>query len=324
MKTVIKPKHRPAPAGFTLVELLTVIVIIGILASLTVGAGIMVRNRVRQSLIQNDIKQLDMALQSYKNEYGEFPPDFWGVSLPANNVLGQAARARVVRHLRKAFPRISFTTSGSENQFAEFATAVNSTWGLDPSQFTPAQALVFWLGGLPDPSTGKPSGFHTDPANPFKTGSPRTQPLFDFDPERLINDPSRPQFHYGYAPARVAPVVPYVYFRAAKSTDTGKYEYAHYDSTASNHVLPSVDFGTESGVAVPYLKTAGNYPPTYASAETRRWPNPETYQILAAGLDGVYGASAAYRFTTDAQGFTDGDYDNLANFTEGRLEDEIE
>ena len=67
--------------GFTLVELLTVIVMIGILASLITGAAIMARAAVRRTVVLSEIGQLDVALKNYKTKFGEYPPDFAGVTM---------------------------------------------------------------------------------------------------------------------------------------------------------------------------------------------------------------------------------------------------
>ena len=62
--------------GFTLVEMLVVITIIGILAGLAIPAVIVARNRAKITAVAMDIKQLEMACQHYKEKFGEYPPDF--------------------------------------------------------------------------------------------------------------------------------------------------------------------------------------------------------------------------------------------------------
>src|SRR6478735_9272751 len=67
---MIRPKHRH---GFTIVELLIVIVVIAILASITVVAysGIQVRARDSQRL--SDINAIAKALELYKTQNGQYP-----------------------------------------------------------------------------------------------------------------------------------------------------------------------------------------------------------------------------------------------------------
>lgn len=60
-------------AGFTLVELLVVMVIIALLAGLIFAAGPGVVRLVRKQSVQNDIQQLKIAIMSYYTEYGRYP-----------------------------------------------------------------------------------------------------------------------------------------------------------------------------------------------------------------------------------------------------------
>ena len=303
-----KPKHIQR-GGFTLVEMLTVIVIIGILAGLVVGASVAVRNAARRAIIITEIKQLEMALQTYKSEMGEYPPDF--AFCERDDEVGEEARARVVRHLRKAWPRMRLTGTTDE-QFAKFLTACGVTAGPNPDQLNPSTALAFWLGGpLID---GQPRGFHSDPADPFNLGEPRTKPYFDFDKNRLMG--------YQFFPAKIQPASPYVYFRPVKIG--AKYEYGAVNDTTFIPLKVDFDGGN---ICVPYLEDAENANPVEAGHK-RAWRAPETYQILSAGLDGVYstydGADPApFRVSRLGVGFSNGDYDNLASFAEGELEAEL-
>jgi prepilin-type N-terminal cleavage/methylation domain-containing protein len=65
-------RHR---AAFTLIELLTVIVIIGILASLTVGVAGIASRRSKVSRTQAELARLDLAIREYKARFGFYPPD---------------------------------------------------------------------------------------------------------------------------------------------------------------------------------------------------------------------------------------------------------
>ena len=58
---------------FSLVEILTVVAIIGILAGISLGITSYVKTKNREVQTQTTIKMLEMALEQYKNKYGSYP-----------------------------------------------------------------------------------------------------------------------------------------------------------------------------------------------------------------------------------------------------------
>jgi len=376
--------RKTACSGFTLVEMLVVITIIGILVGFTAVYLGPVRVAARNAAINVEIDQLEMSLENYKNEYDDYPPTFIDVNLVAelgdtvpNRDRQNDARNAVIRHLRRAFPRyvpgrirnalpspnpdgLPNVADGTGDTFDEFANDVyyynmhpqpfTGTPTIDPRGFDPASALVFWLGGLPEAPPGAggqwiPAGFHSDPEMPFKPGTPRNQPLFDYDPERIAvgehhctipwdsttaPDPSMdpPNRFLRYYPDHVD--APYVYFRARRRGANWQYcvewdpepkpvPYAYYHAIVN---------GNLDNICVAYRDPQT---PPY-------WREHEKYQIIAAGLDGQFGTLpprippddpsggvAQHRVTKTAVNFSEADFDNLANFcTAATLEKEIE
>jgi prepilin-type N-terminal cleavage/methylation domain-containing protein len=66
-------RHNCSPRGFTLVELLTVMAIIAILAALVLAAGAGVMAKAARSRATVEIKAMSDALEAYKNDNGVYP-----------------------------------------------------------------------------------------------------------------------------------------------------------------------------------------------------------------------------------------------------------
>ena len=66
----MRPRHNH---GFTIVELLIVIVVIAILAAITIVAYNGIQNRARDAQRLSDITAIAKALESYKAQTGSYP-----------------------------------------------------------------------------------------------------------------------------------------------------------------------------------------------------------------------------------------------------------
>jgi len=148
---------REPRRGFTLIEMLAVIVIIGILASLITMAAVAAINRAKKARIKLEIDGLEMAIKNYINEFGDLP-DFTDTDA-------------VRRHMKNRWPKIT-------------DAQINSVL----SNQNAASSIVFFLGGMTDPGNPKKLiGFSADERNPFDTSTnvSRDPPRFEFEPDRL-------------------------------------------------------------------------------------------------------------------------------------------
>jgi len=66
---------RARRAGFTLVEIMVVVVIIGLLAAMAISAIGRIRERSENATIANDLRTFSAAFEQYALETGGWPPD---------------------------------------------------------------------------------------------------------------------------------------------------------------------------------------------------------------------------------------------------------
>ena len=201
MNRSLATRHSPLAArrGFTLIEMLTVVVIIGILASFVTAAAIAARKAARKFAIHQEVMQLDMAVRALQADYGDYPPDFsdWA----SNDSLA------VDRWLLRAFPRYALTGSNTTLS-QQMVNDILSNYKVNVAN--PAAALVVFLGDVPavagaynaysvqNPNgSGIPwrsDGFNADPTQPFSPGQPRIKAKFEFPSARVDTYLGSPYF----------------------------------------------------------------------------------------------------------------------------------
>lgn len=81
------PLMRARPMGFTLIELITVVAIIGVLAALTFPAVQTVRVNAARKKAKAELHRVQTAIDAYKAHHGFYPPDN---PIPANPPLVNA------------------------------------------------------------------------------------------------------------------------------------------------------------------------------------------------------------------------------------------
>ena len=251
-------------SGFTLVELLAVIMIIALLAGLVTPAVMRARNSARNAAIKAEIDMLHMAIMNYKNEYGSFPP---AIDLNPNTAGSASAK-----HLQRLFPRCT-NIVGTSGQL-QGAQAI-----------TPVGALASWLMGYTD-----------DPSSPFQPPANRKK-LFDFDQTRLNGASFTPSGKKGSPYMYISSAE---YLSVAVPTNSAG---LHPTPTSSPplfvHVMPDTTLTNGAARQIPswasslsdsdrnaWLFTISETP---AERSFQRVFNPDTFQILCAGQDEEFG-----------------------------------
>ena len=125
--TLRKPsKHAilPADAGMTLLELLVVIAVIGILASISIQQVSLYRARAIDASMRSDLKNAAMAMESYYGEYLEYPNTQAAILL-----VGYRNTSGVSLTINVTSPS-SFTLTAARPNGSQVSFAYDSTTGL--------------------------------------------------------------------------------------------------------------------------------------------------------------------------------------------------
>ncbi|OGC93998.1 MAG: hypothetical protein A2142_07265 [candidate division Zixibacteria bacterium RBG_16_48_11] len=114
-------KQRKSQEGFTLMELMIVVVVIGILAALAVPRFLKAGARSKQSEAKSILKQIYVMERAYRQENDTY---VFGVGAGP----GQNITPLIVEIMNNA--RYSYVISGGTNSFTATATTISAT-GLD-------------------------------------------------------------------------------------------------------------------------------------------------------------------------------------------------
>jgi prepilin-type N-terminal cleavage/methylation domain-containing protein len=328
--------------GFTLVEMMVVIAIIGVLLAILIPAVMNYISSGPRTVTKSEIEQLSTAIESFKQKYKvDFIPSqirLWPVYADYTLVENGAAQddpldRDSVNYLIRLWPQITSPAPGAAlAPWKDPAVGIN--WhgkvkvvnGVTVNQIYRRKAgaplvtlegdqcLVFFLGGIPLPGTANsPPGIQgwshnpRDPAAIITEPTGRVPPLFEFASERL------------WLRAGDAGASAHGFYSFAdtwgKSTGNTKSPYIYfsnygkrngYNTNANNGALQRYATGDCQSLGVwPYYQST--------SAATIAAVNPSGYQIISAGQDGQFGPGGLW--APPASPATGVGADDQANFS---------
>ena len=291
-----KQNHR---GGFTLVELLIAIAVIGILAGMLSYALIPAWSRAKEFTIQQEMNQLEQALEQFKIKYGFYPPSFVRIQNPGDvNSDGSINDLDRVAALLPYINRIA--PNHGEDAGTVGSRPIDLWWAAVGSNigFAEGDDLVFWLSGLTKNQQFPLTGNGTATPVAYDDGSFEREIFFEFKQAQLVLEAGGVA-HYNQPQGKEFP-----------------YLYIDHES-----------YGWGPTLTTPIWYDGYSAGPNGAGGVL--YENPDTFQLVTFGLDGLPGAPAIPTGTVDAGVIGNWTHwlatgpaadDNICNFAQGRLE----
>jgi len=322
----LRQRKPRGSAGFTLIELMVVVVIIAILVGLLLPAIMSVRRTARDTEVRTDIAALEDAIAKFKVTFGTEPPS--EISLYASAAAWeQTATSR--RHkglIKQLWPQFNFANCGG---FSDGTNFPNPPFPPMTTQrdLSGAECLVFFLGGMVNLTNGAFTGFSKDPQQPFGHGTNREGPFFEFKgslrtPLMAAGDGAwvgRMTDKDGdWFPEYRDPLPqqqnPYLYFNGVNGYRTD-FPMSNPWHNTDNYVagVPAMSINNAYYNRPDYTTTFLTVAPAMSNPH-----KPKGIQIISPGADATYGIGGAYT-PASTGGFNEADRDNITNFHSGRL-----
>ncbi len=254
--------------GFTLVEVLTVVVIIGILVSLLVPAVMMVKRMAREAQQKAQIATIETALLAFKNDYGRYPRSNHSFAPSAGDFYSGAQKlseALLGRDLMGFHPASYWLVNHGTTQGVDPLYEPNNVDERKGPYLEQGTKNAFWLTEL-------------YPNQPV----PNTYVLCD-NFHVKIQQPTGESIGAGS---------PILYFKADES---GKTIDVIYDIQHNRQLLELGKLKTTK--PHPLADPTNGYENFYEfitdpKVSSMPWPyNPDSYLLISAGYDGLYGTA---------------------------------
>ncbi|MEM9411331.1 MAG: type II secretion system protein [Planctomycetota bacterium] len=307
--TTYQPTRKNPRTGFTLVELLVAITVIGILAAMLSVAVGRVLTRGREFAIQIEMQQLESAIEKFKIDHGFYPPSFKNFTTAADVVpyINRIAPSNAESQL---LPAETIVINGVQIDRPE-ETRLQRWWDIvgvnlalaanrDPQtepDTRPGSDLVFWLNGL-----SKNRQFpltHPDgrilAAHNYAVGGDgvERQVYFEFAMERVKFEPAF-EMIANYIQAGGAEL-PYLYRDAASYHPTapqmdGSGDGAYVFAGVTKQQVIDAAYHTNNSLSASSDVTSAPNPDAASIAIFNTiYPNPDSFQLISFGLDGMSG-----------------------------------
>ncbi len=289
----IQRRAQQRARGFTLVELLVSMTVIAILVGILAVAIGGVFRRTGLFTVQQEMNQIQGAIERFKTQYGFYPPSFKGImaGLDMNNANDRITAAnRILPFLNRISPNHSETATldGTNNTPRFIDQWFNETgryiyWGS-------GEDLVFWLSGLNKnkqfPLTGGLQGGYVAFNGQNTDGTIiEREVFFDFKPKQLqfnpISSRSASYVQASGSPAEVTNI-------DGSTTILSASPFLYLDSNNYLPLNPGDEMATDGAYVRPgttlqnIIDAASN-----SSIFQQIYENPTTYQLVTFGLDGL-------------------------------------
>lgn len=327
--------HKQRP-GFTLVEILVVIAIIGILVAILVPVAGVVITRSKEAKISFEVQQLSMALDQYKTEFGTYPIDM------SNPFLLQAHVNKLSRNHKHG---VVFDQSTPYNPATWYGAALPNPHFGEPGQpqfrfpytMDRAEALVFFLHEV-NTSSDYPLGYWQPDPSDLTIWAPVTtehRHFFDLKDTQLRDYDNDGWEEYAQA---AGPEVPLVYFDARSYMRPDFHRRPNRLIPNNLETYDQAQNPVNADAVIVSWQAKGFPQPYWQQWDLNTgWPaingfvEPEKFQLIAAGMDGDFGE--AYAQDTSAPGvfkgfnkarqqytMDRGELDGMSSFSDGRLD----